>query len=395
MKYPQSLAFFREQKAFSAFLAVIVILSSVSAVFASHVASAANVAFGSVTDTLSNARLSTTGTTYYSTHTFQFTPKVDITGNQAVTFTFRVDNAAMGRGNTGTNFNASNIDALDVKVPGKVVGSSCGGGENFWLTPGASVLTLSVCPGNTIASTSPFSVTFGSSTRHLIQNPAPGSQYDAYSYQIDIAGPASQFSSTLVALVSNVLVSASVDPVFNFTVSGVASSTTRDGKLIGIDTSTSSIAYGSLPVGTPVTGAQELKVVTNAKTGFNVTVVATQPFQSSNGAIIDGFPATAAAPTAYASPAGLLADDTTWGHIALSTDDAGIPSAPAALNGDKWTGDFVRGIPVSVFGNASSTAGIGVGLGTTTVFYRTEITPLQEAATDYYTNLVYVATPTF
>lgn len=394
MQYSQSLAFFREQKAFSAFLSIIVIISSFSAVFATRVAAAANVAFGSVTDTLSNARLSTTGTTYYSAHTFKFTPKVDIIGNQAVTFTFRADDASVGRSNTGTNFDAGAIDNLDVIIPGKVVGSGCGGGENFWLTPGASVLSLGVCPGNTIASTSPFSVTFGSSTRHLIKTPAPGSQFDAYSYQIDISGPASQFSSTLVALVSNVLVSASVDPVFNFTVSGVASSTSRDGKLTNIDTATSSIAYGALPVGAPVTAAQELHVVTNAKTGFNVTVVATQPFESSNGAIIDGFPATVAAPAAYTSPVPVLADDTTWGHIALSTDDADIPGM-ATLSGDKWTGDFVRGIPVSVFGNASSTAGAGVGLGTTTVFYKTEISPLQEAATDYFTNLIYVATPTF
>ncbi|HXK38262.1 MAG TPA: hypothetical protein VJ579_04320 [Candidatus Paceibacterota bacterium] len=394
MTYSQSLAFFREQKAFSAFLSVIVIISSVGAVFATQVASAANLAFGNVTDTMSNARLSTAGTTYYSAHTFKFTPKVDITGGQAVTFTFRADDASMGRGNTGTNFDAALIDNQDVSIPGKVIGSSCGGGENFSFTTTATVLTLSTCPGNTIASTSPFVVTFGSSTRNMIKTPAPGPTYDAYSYQIDIAGPASQFSSTLVALVSNVLVSASVDPVFNFTISGLASSTTRDGKLIDIDTSTSSIAYGALPVGTPVTAAQELQVTTNAKTGFNVTVVADQPFQSSNGSVIDGFSATAGAPQAFVAPTGILADDTTWGHIALSTDDANIPGA-ATLSGDKWTGDFVRGIPVSVFGNASSTAGVGVGLGTTTVFYRTQISPLQEAATDYFTNLIYVATPTF
>ena len=394
MKYPHSLAFFREQKAFSAFLSTLVIFSSVFAVFSTRAATAATLAFGDVTDTMSNARLSTTGTTYYSAHTFKFTPKVAITAGQSVVFAFHPDDASMGRGNTGTNFNASTLDAADVSVPGKIVGASCTGSENYTLTPGATTLTLNVCAGNSIASTSPFSVTFGSSTRHLIQTPAPGNQYDAYSYRIDISGPSSQFAAVLVALVSNVLVSASVDPVFDFTISGVATSTTIDGKTTSIGSATSSIVYGTLPVGTPVTAAQALKVVTNAKTGFNVTVVADQPFQSANGAIIDGFSATAASPAAYVAPAGLLANDTTWGQIALSSDDTNVPGS-VSLAGDKWTGDFVRGIPVSVFGNASSSAGIGAGLGTTTVFYRTEITPLQEAAADYYTGLIYVATPTF
>jgi hypothetical protein len=387
MNYTKMFAYLREQKAFSAFLSVLMIISTVSAVFAAHVASANTIAIQNVSDTLDNARISTGVLNQYSIHKFVFQPKFDVPENSALSFKF-YPNADT------TNFDASSVTAADVAVAGKTVAAACGTAD-FSVAITASQVDLTPCVGKGVmASTTVYTVTIGRSAGGKVLNPTPSTN-TAANYMIELFNTSTSQSTRIrVALVENVNVTAQVDPIFDFTVAGIASTTPTTYGALTTDSSTSTINYGILPVNVAQTAAQELQVKTNARQGFNVTVVSDQPFQSQNGAIIDGF--SASAPAVWTSPLADVNNDTTWGHIGVSSDDASIPQGGIySFAGQKYTGDFVRGTPVSIFGNASSTAGVGQGLGTTTVYYKTEISPLQEAATDYHMNLIYVATPTF
>lgn len=397
MNYTKMFAYFREQKAFSAFLSVLMIISTVGAVFAAHDASANTLAIRNVSDTLSNARISGTVLlgSQSSVHKFAFQPKVDIPAGMALSFTFYPNADA-------SNFDATTLNPLDVYVNGWPAGAAaCAVGKDFAASVTQTLITVTPCAQNarSFASTTPYVVTFGSSTsatKTMIVNPSPVS-VAAANYMIELSSPnvpTPQSTRIRVALVDNVNVTAQVDPVFDFTIAGIASTTVTTYGALTTDSSTSTINYGILPVNVPQIAAQKLQVKTNARQGFNVTVVSDQPFMSQNGAIIDGFASTT--PGVWTSPLADVNNDTTWGHIGLSSDDSLIPAGGIySYAGQKYTGDFVRGISVSVFGNASSTAGVGQGTGTTTVYYRTEISPLQEAATDYHMNLIYVATPTF
>jgi hypothetical protein len=400
MNYTKLFAYFREQKAFTAFLSVLMVISTVSAVFAGHFAAADTIAIRNVSDTLSNARIKAASgpaaVDQYSVHTFAFQPKVDIPAGQALSFKFM-------QNPDSSNFDASVLAWEDVYVNGWPAGSNaCAAGKDFSALVTATQIDVAPCAQNSrsFASTTPYIVTFGSSTsatKTMILNPQPASitaaNYMIELYSTDGVTPP-QSSRIRVALVENVDVTAQVDPVFDFTVSGVASTTSTTYGAMTTDSSTSTINYGILPVGTAQIAAQGLQVKTNARQGYNVTVVSDQPFMSQNGAVIDGFASTT--PGAWTSPIADVNNDITWGHIGVSSDDSNIPNGGIyAFAGQAYTGDFVRGIPVSIFGNASSTAGVGQGTGTTTVYYKTEISPLQEAATDYHMNLIYVATPTF
>ncbi|HXK38263.1 MAG TPA: hypothetical protein VJ579_04325 [Candidatus Paceibacterota bacterium] len=391
MNYTKLFAYFREQKAFTAFLSALMVISTVSAVFAGRYASAATIAIRNVSDTLDNARISTGAVTQYSIHKFVFQPKVDIAEGSPLSFKF-YPNADV------TNFDLSLLSlGSDIAVAGKTVNATLGacGAADFMATVAADQLDLTPCVGHGVMSSSTvYTVTIGSAAGNKIVNPQPTSA-TAANYMIELFNTATTQSTRIrVALVENVDVTAQVDPIFDFTVSGIASTTVTSYGAITTDSSTSTINYGILPVNVAQTAAQMLQVKTNARQGFNVTVVSDQPFQSQNGAIIDGL--AASAPAAWSVPTANVNDDITWGHIGVSSDDTAIPNGGIyAYAGQAYTGDFVRGTAVSIFGNASSTAGVGSGTGTTTVYYKTEISPLQEAATDYHMNLIYVATPTF
>lgn len=387
MNYTKMFAYFREQKAFTAFLSVLMVISTVSAVFAGHYASADTIAIRNVSDTLDNARISTGLVAQHSIQKFVFQPKVDIAMGTALSFKF-YPNADT------TNFDITAIAATDVFVAGKTVAAACGTAD-FSATFAADQVDLTPCAGHGVmASTTIFTVTIGNAAGNKILNPTPASN-TAANYMIELFNTATTQSTRIrVALVENVDVTAQVDPIFDFTIAGIASTTATTYGALTTDSSTSTINYGILPVNVAQTAAQRLQVKTNARQGFNVTVVSDQAFMSQNGAIIDGFASTT--PGVWSAPIADVNNDITWGHIGLSSDDSAIPAGGIySYAGQKYTGDFVRGTAVSVFGNASSTAGVGQGTGTTTVYYKTEISPLQEAATDYHMNLIYVATPTF
>lgn len=230
----------------------------------------------------------------------------------------------------------------------------------------------------------------------VVTNPAV---VQSYEFLVSVANATTDYGRTRVAIVDYVTVTAIVNTTFDFVVSGTATSTlVNSTSTTGASTATE-IPFGVLTAGNIYTIAQELSVETNAANGFVVTVEQDGNLRSANGADIDGFinGAYTDTPTAWSAPSNSLLVEDTWGHWGLTSDDSDIetasPSEFTSGGGDKWVAASTT--PRIVYAHNDPVNGIGQGFGTTTVGYRVQITPLQEAADDYQTTLMYIATPTF
>jgi hypothetical protein len=217
---------------------------------------------------------------------------------------------------------------------------------------------------------------FGATGVNQITNPTVGS------YEITITGSMQDSGATRVAIVDNVVVSAQVSTSFDFTVTGLATSTSVNGTTTTASSSPTVIAFSTLSAGVVETLAQQLTVTTNAANGFTVTVAQDHDLLSSTGADINGFidGAYTSSPAAWQSPSASPSDDQTWGHWGLTSED-GYPS-------DQWVSASTT--PVTVFDHNSV-----VSASTTVVGYQAEVSALQEAGDDYTATLTYVATPSF
>ena len=270
--------------------------------------------------------------------------------------------------------------------------ATCGGGsdevtmqQNY--TAGSEGITFTVCAGDTVGVGSK-QINLGTSTP-FITNPAA-----AGSYRITMAGSNGDTGETRVMIIDDVVVTASIDTTFTFTVSGLATSTNVNGDTTTGSTTATAIPFGTLAPGAAKIMGQRLNVTTNAANGFSVTVVEDQNLTSATGADIDLFidGAATAAPAAWQAPANTLGSPDTYGHI-------GVTSADSTLSaGDEFGASLYAGninAARQVFYHNGPSDGTTADIGQTDVAYQVEIGSLQEAGSDYTNTLTYVATPTF
>jgi hypothetical protein len=256
-------------------------------------------------------------------------------------------------------------------------------------------IEFAVCPTDTIATSTVTTIDVGAT--NFINNPGT-----ANSYVIRLDGTGGVSGDTRVAIIDDVTVTASVNTIFQFTINGVPSGTTVNDDVTttsGISTATT-VPFGTIAPGVPKLMAQRLTVDTNAANGFSVTVQADETLTAGNGATIDEFVngSKVASTTLWSAPAGTLGATTTYGHWGLTTDDNAVSGASTTQWGvgyAAYRGDFTLS-PVEIFYNNTPTASTsGMGIGSTTVAYKVQIMALQEAATDYTAQLMYIATPVF
>ncbi len=224
-----------------------------------------------------------------------------------------------------------------------------------------------------------------------ITNPATAST----SYEIAIATPADT-GKTRVAIVDYVEVTAVVETTFDFVVTGLADSIAINGTSTTGTTTPTTIPFGVLESDGIYTLAQQLNVTTNARNGFVVTVQQDSNLQSTTGADIDGFidGAYTNTPTAWAVPTESLLLENTWGHWGLTSDDSNLNGSEfTSGGGDKWVAASTT--PRQIFSHNGPADGTTQDYGLAKVGYQIQVTPLQEAADDYNTTLMYIATPTF
>ncbi len=204
-------------------------------------------------------------------------------------------------------------------------------------------------------------------------------------------------ADTRVAIIDDVVVTATVDTSFTFTVSAVPTGVQVNGVTTSTTTTSTAIGFGTLSTAAnaSTTAAQRLNVSTNAANGFTVTVRQDQNLTSSTGADIDVFQdgGGAATPIAWAAPANTLGSENTYGHFGLTSDDATMASGDE-FGTALFAGNFAT-TSRAVFYHNGPSDGTTANIGSTTVAYRIAISALQEAAGDYTNTLTYVATPVF
>jgi hypothetical protein len=290
----------------------------------------------------------------------------------------------------------SDIDVFD-DATSLTVGADCTGADETSAAFSGTTLTITFCAGDgaTIPAAGTSTILIGLNAaggNAQLVNPAVGSN------EINLTVGASDTGSTRVAIIAPVIVTAAVDTSFTFTIAGLGGGTDVNGVVTTGTSTATAIAFGSLTANAASSAAQQLSVSTNASYGFAVTVQTDQQLTSSSGADIDGFldGAYTNTPLAWSPPSESISNENTWGHWGLTTDDAtfGI-SNPFDVGGAGQLFVSASTTPVQVFRHDGPSDGTTQNIGRANVAYQVEVSPLQEAGTDYTATLTYVATPVF
>jgi len=208
------------------------------------------------------------------------------------------------------------------------------------------------------------------------------------------AYPSTNYSGTpdtaivSITVTQAVTVDARVDPVFTFTVTGVAGSgDTRNGTaLSAITTTVTTVPFGSMTANQPKYAAHQLTVTTNTTAGYTISTQVTGNMTgTSYSKDIDPFIGVGANQTtaqSWTHPTGTVSgSDTGW--LGVASDDTGITSPATNKFFSLNTTEFIVAKTVN-----SATARV------TNVVYGIEVNAYQ-TADNYTTTLLYNALPTY
>ncbi len=318
----------------------------------------------------------------------QWTGTTTVTVGQTIKITFDPGNS---------NFDLGSLTVNDVIATGSptttltVITGACGVVTNDQVSINGGI--SNAAGDKSITLTACGSITPGTKYVYFINshvtNPAtPGS------YIVRVVSGADS-GDTRVAIVSAVTVTASVNTTLSFTVAGVASGQSVNGTTTSTTTSATAIGFGVLASGTPVVAAQDLTVTTNAGNGYVVTVHETQNLLSGSGADIDLFQngSNTATPASWTAPAATFGVENTYGHFGVTSDDSDLNAGEFISN--KWAGDFYATTTRTIMSHNGPADGLTQDIGKARIGYQIQISALQEAATDYSNQLIYICTPTF
>jgi len=269
-----------------------------------------------------------------------------------------------------------------------------------------------VCPLSGTASTTGdivdctgFSGALDAATDYDIQinttNPGTKGDYDVTVSRLNSSYVEQEMTETKVYIIEQVSVTAHVNASLTFEVAPVDANTSINGATTNATSSTTTIPFGDLNIGSDTIVGQKLTVSTNASDGYTVTVQQDGELTSAAGATINSFDNNAdgsgsTTPHAWNVAAGTLGSAETYGHMGITTDDGDLNGALAGGTG--FAGNNYAGLngvaPLAIMGHDGPVNGQTTGIGTTNVAYRVDITGLQEAG-DYQSTLTYVCTPTY
>jgi len=348
-------------------------------------AEAANLTY--IKDTLSNSAPSEA-----SNHTIQFLSPTGVTTTQSIVITFP----------NGFNLSTSTVafDDIDLAEGGVdetlvAAGATVAqwnvaiAGQTLTFTSGGA--SAIIAPNATVTIEIGTNATFGTTGNAQLTNPSATT-----SYEFTATAGTADSGQFRVAIVDDVLVTANIDTTLTFTVTGVTSgatvntSTTTTAAVTTSDT----LPFGTLAANVSKTLAQDLAVTTNARNGFVVTVEQSQQLQSSTGADIDGFVNGnwTTTPTAWSAPTNNIANENTWGHWGLTSEDF-VTGRTSEFSANTWVAASTT--PIIIMGHTGPSDGATAGEGLTRIGYQAQIATLQEAGDDYNTSLTYIATATF
>jgi hypothetical protein len=321
-----------------------------------------------------------------SVHTIAFTTDNGLIHDQTIVLSFE--------GGPGFDLTGLAWSDISLTIGGIATTTQQGGsGAGIWgvatNTPDGQSITLTAPSDMGVASSSDLVITVGSSTNTMIINPSATT-----SYSVGIGGTMQDSGQVRVAIIENVVVTATVNTSLQFSVTGLGQDAAVNGTSTTATSTNTTVPFGVVSHDEIVTLAQRLNVTTNASNGYTVTVEETKPLQSSTGAIIDGFVdgSNTTTPTTWQAPSATINQLNTYGHWGLTSDDT-VAGRANEFGSNEWVSASTS--PVIVMGHTGPADGLTNGVGSTTVGYQVEISALQEAGDDYNTTLRYVATPVF
>jgi hypothetical protein len=350
-----------------------------------------------ISDTLSDSDLGVS-----ADHTIVFTtPTAVAADGSSTTITF---DGSFNISTSTATIGFADIDVSTVGLGAMTLAADCTGSEHLGVTVTATEISFEHCTGDSGVFDA------GGTTTILIGDNATGGAGNdqiinpegAGSYEITVTTYDSTYTlldqgNTRIAIIDDVVVTASVDTTLTFTINGLPAGVTVNGSpTTTADTTTATtLPFGTLTPYYPKTLAQSLHVTTNATNGFTVTANQNQNLTSSTGADIDRFQndTPPGSPTGWTQPAGTIGSENTYGHMGITTDDTTLAGGDDFVT-DLWAGDFVANAR-EVFYHDGPADGVTNNQGSTTVGYQVEVTNLQEAGSDYTANITYVATPIF
>jgi hypothetical protein len=326
-----------------------------------------------------------------SNHTIEFTTPNGLLIGQTIELTFA---GTFTMGSVGE-------DDVDILINGSSSSTAASAGAGVWgVDVTGSVITFETPTDMGVASSSVVVIRIGTNAvtsgtgLNRIVNPTSTTTTHA----IEIGGTMQDSGEVRIAVVDEVVVSASVDTSLTFTVTGVASGQTVNGSpTTTADASThSTLPFGTLDAnGESKVLAHDISVATNADSGYVVTVEQTGDLQSTTGGVIDGFidGSNTTTPSPWQGPGRLIANPATYGHWGLTSSDTATLARAAEFTSDTWVSGSTT--PIVIMGHDGPADGIEPGIGAARIGYQIAISPLQEAGEDYRTELRYIVTPTF
>jgi hypothetical protein len=332
-----------------------------------------------VSDTLSDSTPSSA-----SDHTIEFVSTSGVPAGETITVTFPPEFATGTVDHTDIDFIVNSADVPLAAAPSGATWGAVITGSDLVLTSGTGVI-------NALETVEIRIGLHASGSDAQFTNPATP---DSYDITIVSGVGVEDTGATIVVILDPVVVEASVNTSFTFTVDGVNEGVSINGDSTTATSTDTEVQFGVLTAGNVSMLGHEITVSTNASNGYVVTAQIDGPLESTGGDIIYGFDmgSDTNVPEPWDDVTENINFPNTWGHWGItSTDDD-------ADRGDEFGSDEYIAASTSpriIIGHNGPTNGTGNGVGNTFVGFKAVISELQAAGSDYRTNLIYVATPTF
>jgi len=292
-------------------------------------------------------------------------------------------------------------DDIDIADDGAdlTTDTSCGA-VNAAVSTSSQTITIEICSGGggAIAAASTVTIEIGANATssgtgaNQITNHASEGNYE-----LGIAGTMADEGYTRLVIIQSVVVTGEVEPSLTLVIEGVNAGqpVNADATVTTGTTTATTVPFGSVQPSTEYVMAQNIRVSTNAESGFTVTVETSSDLESSTSATIDAFVDGSGTSTAitWTGPSAQSGNTDTYGHWGLTTEDITL-SDDDSFGDALYVGDFVQN-PREIMYSTTSGDGTTEHIGYTRVGYKLQISSMQEAATDYTTQLTYIATPIF
>jgi len=334
--------------------------------------------------TQSKDLISTSANSAVSSHTLTFTTLYSWNGTQGLN---AADKIQITFPSGFTNINSSNM--------------TCPEGAGFVAGGGASSTVY--CTAQSARATGTKSILITG-----ITNPAATGNYTIDILTTNNTGTVIyEESHVKVAILPQVVMTATVTATLNFVVNGTTTGVSINGITTTNVSTPTSTPFGTLVVNTPSIVGQDMSVTTNAANGYIVTVQQDQEMHNTTGDTINSFDNSidgsgSTTPHVWNNPLATLDMKNTYGHMGLTSNDADLGAGSPNDGYNDYTGSKFVGLngaaPVVIMAHSGAAAGPADGVtqnkGKASVAYQTVISFLQEAG-DYTNTLTYICTPTF